>query len=374
MQIGNSFQMSALSLLRPLPQADAQGTQGSGGAVTAQAGGWGRRHDADRAEAQGSDDSRMQNRMQRLSAMLQRLTEANPDAQGASYAAIVLGGQGGAVAVASTSGPGQAGDTLVIQAQEIADISTADGNDSISLQGSRVTGVYSGGGSDAVAIVGTFVSGIHLGQSAPSALPPPPAPLPDPIVGGSPPAPPVSIPPVDQPPVAATPVAVPPVAVTEVQVDTTGVAIPVPIDTLAGSDGTDTLAGGAAPREVDTSGTATGPGVVAQAPTVVPGNDALSIAAYLIRDISTGAGNDAVALAGVAVGDVNTGAGDDTLSVKAVAVAGITGGDGNDTISVDAGIGAAGLSAAEGWFGVTAAPSALSAMAQPSSEAIAARE
>ena len=48
----------------------------------------------------------MQGRLQKLAAMLQKLTEQNPDAAGASYAAIVLGGRGEAMALSSTPATG----------------------------------------------------------------------------------------------------------------------------------------------------------------------------------------------------------------------------------------------------------------------------
>ena len=114
----------------------------------------------------------------------------------------------------------------------------------------------------------------------------------------------------------------------------------------------------------DPSGSATGPRVVTPAPSVVPGNDALSIAAGLIRESTTGGGNDAAALVGAAVGQLDTGAGAATIRVKAVAVAGITGGDGNDTIAVDAGIGAAGFRAAQGMFGLAQGPTAVTVQAK----------
>ena len=304
MQIGNSFQTSAVALLR---QAGGDGTTQR----ATQAGAGERRHSHDGVRDSGGtegggSDGRLQGRMQKLSALLARLTDGNPDAAGASYAAIVLGGSG-ATAAASTSGAGQAGDRLVIQADEISDVTTGSGNDTVQLQGGRVTGIYTGGGSDSLAIVGTFVSAIHMGEAAPvvADVPPPP---------GPPPAPPVAA------------------------------------DTLAGDTlPGDTLAGGAnSSLVVDTSGSAAAP--VVQAAPVVAGNDALSIAAYLINDISTGGGNDAVALVGRIVSNVDAGSGDDAVAIKAQVVTGVTGGDGNDAIAVDAGVGVAGVSNAEAWF------------------------
>ena len=326
MQIGSSFQANALALLR---QASGDGTT-----QRAMQGGYGERHHShDRVQDSGGreDDgtaARLQSRMQKLSSMLQRLTDGNPDAAGASYAAIVLGGSG-ATAVASTGGAGQAGDRLVIQADEISNVTTGSGNDTVQLQGGRVTGIYTGGGSDSLAIVGTFVSGIHMGEAGPvvADVPPPPPP-------GPPPA----------PPVAADTLAGDALAGDALAGDIlTG-------DTLAGNAlPGDTLAGGASSGPVvDTTGSVAAP-VVSAAP-VVAGNDALSIAAYLINDISTGGGDDAVALVGRIVSNVDAGSGNDAVAIRAQVVTGVTGGDGNDAIAVDAGVGVAGVSNAAAWF------------------------
>ncbi len=350
MQIGTSFQTSALAVLRQAGGDDTtrRAAQGRGSGE--------RRHSHDRVRDSGATDggsaeARLQGRMQKLSAMLQRLTEGNPDAAGASFAAIVLGGSG-ATAVASTSGAGQAGDRLVIQADEISDVTTGSGNDTVQLQGGRVTGIYTGGGSDALAIVGTFVSGIHMGEAGP----PPPAPPP-----GPPPAPPPA------PPVVADTVAGDALAgVTLAGVTLAGETLAgetLAGETLAGvtlvgdtSPG-DTLAGGAdGGSVVDTSGSAAAP-LVSTAP-VVAGNDALSIAAYLINDISTGGGDDAVALVGRIVSNVDAGSGDDAVAISAQVVSGVTGGDGNDAIAADAGVGVAGVSNAEAWFAQAAAVAA----------------
>ncbi len=328
MQIGTSFQTRALEILR----------QTGGGGPTQQAGACvGRHHGRDRVQdnggGDGGPDTRLQNRMQKLAAMLQRLTDGNPEAAGASYAAIVTGGSG-AIAVAATSGAGQTGDRLVIQADEISDVTTGAGNDIVQLQGGRVTGIYTGGGSDSLSIVGTFVSGIHMGEAGPP-----------PLAGPSsepPPGPPSAPPPV--PPVSTDTLA----GDTLVGVGMAGDAVSG--DTLAGDSlAADIVSGGtAAGPVVDTSGAAAAP-VVSAAP-VVAGNDALSIAAYLINDISTGAGRDAVALVGRIVSNINSGSGDDAVAIKAQVVTGVTGGDGNDAIAVDAGGGLAGVSNAEAWF------------------------
>lgn len=301
MQIGTAFQMSVLTLLRPAGGAEIP-AQGSGG--TAQAGardgardGGHRHHGQDRVRETGHEDGRLQSRMEKLSALLQRLTAANPDAQGASYAAIVLGRQG-TLAMAAVGGPGQAGDTLVIQAQEIRDVSTGAGDDAVTLRAGWVSGIYTGGGPDAVAIVGTVVSGIHTDAMGPPA--PPVVEVPAPVVPA---------------------VAPPPGAV-------------------------------AAVPEIDTSGSAAGS--VAPAAPIIAGNDALSIAAYLINDVATGGGDDAVALAGRIVANVDAGAGNDAVAIKARVVTGVTGGDGDDAIAVDAGVGVAGVSNAEAWFAQSA--------------------
>jgi hypothetical protein len=299
MQIGTSFQANTLALLRPAGSDGTAQTGQQAAAASVTGSGGHRHHDHDHGRVhggEGNDESRLQGRLQRLSAMLQRLTEQNPDAQGASYAAIVLGGHGVAVAMAATtSAAGEtAGDTLVIQAQSISDVATSARNDQVSLQGTSVSGIYTGGGSDAVAIVASFVSGIHTDEAGPVASPPPPPPSPSP------------------PPAAAEPTT----------------------------------------TEIDTSGSGAVP--VASAVPILAGNDALSIAAYLINDISTGGGNDALALSGRIVANVDAGAGDDAVAIRAQVVTGVTGGDGNDAIAVDAGVGVAGVSNAEAWFAQSA--------------------
>ncbi len=315
MQIGTSFQAQTLGLLRPLGggiTAEA-GQGGAAAAVPGRRGDQGHHHGHDRVRgSERSDDARMQGRLQRLSAMLQRLTQANPDAQGASYAAIVMGGQG-AIAVAGNSAGGEAGDTLVIQAQTITYVTTSARNDKVTLQGAMISGIYTGAGSDAVSIVGGHVSGIHTDAAGPVVAPPPP--VVSPVVS------PVVTPVVTPAPVLGAEPAPAPVAVAP---------LPEPVS------------------EIDTSGTAAS---VVAAP-VVAGNDALSIAAYLINDISTGGGDDALALSGRVVANVDAGAGNDAIAVRANVVTGITGGDGDDAIAVDAKVGVAGLSNAAGWFAV----------------------
>ena len=316
MQIGTNVQANALSLLRPL-------TGGSAAQGAAVSGSWGHRHpDHDNGRHDNgrhghvSDDARMQGRLQRLAAMLQKLTEQNPEAKGASYAAIVTGGQGGAVAVAATPATGDTpGDTLIIQAQTISDVTTSGGDDRVTLQGTTISGIYTGGGSDAVSIVASFVSGIHTDAAGPVA----------PEVAAAEPA--------SAPAVATEPEPV----VLPVAVETA-----VPVDALPEAE------------EIDTSGPAAGP--VAEAAPVVAGNDALSIAAYLINDIATGDGGDALALAGRIVSKVDAGAGNDAVAIRADVVSGITGGDGDDAIAVEAGVGVAGLSNAAAWFAVAAEP------------------
>ena len=315
MQIGSNIQANALSLLRPLAGGETAAQSGVG-AFAAVSGGWGHRHhhhDHGR-HSEGGDEARMQARLQRLSAMLQKLTAQNPEAQGASYAAIVTGGHGGALAVASTPAAGTPGDTLIIQAQSISDVTTSARDDRVTLTGTTVSGIYTGGGSDAVSIVASFVSGIHTDGAGPVAVP-------------------VSLPVPAEPPVDAAPAPVEEVAV-EVG--------PAPVLVLPQE------------AEVDTSGSASGP-VVLTAP-VVAGNDALSIAAYLINDIATGEGDDALALAGRVVSNVDAGAGNDAVAIRAGVVTGVTGGDGDDAIAVEAKVGVAGVSNAASWFAVAAEP------------------
>ncbi len=190
MQIGTSFQSNALSLLR---SANTGGVTAQTGQSSASVSGGhshrshGNGQDGDRVQSgEQSDAGRMQGRLQRLSVMLQKMTEQNPDAQGASYAAIVLGGPGGAVAVSSTpaaSGSG-AGDTLVIEAQSISDVTTSAGDDNVTLRGTTISGIYTGAGSDSLSIFGSVVSGIHTDQAGPENRPPPPPPPPPPE-GGS---------------------------------------------------------------------------------------------------------------------------------------------------------------------------------------------
>ncbi len=298
MLIGGHTQAGPLTLLRPILRAEA-GAQGAEGATAGVAGGWGHgHHHGDRIGPSDADqEARLQGRMNRLAAMLQKLTEQNPDAQGASYAAIVTGARGGAFAVSSTpSAQGVPGDTLILQAQTIGDGTTSGGDDQVALQGTSVSGIYTGGGSDSVAIVASYVSGIHTdgvgpetGQAPDAALAPPNA-----------------------------------------------------------------LPNAPLPDEIDTSGSAASP--VGGASAVVAGNDALSVAAYLIRDITTGDGDDALALAGRIVANVDAGAGNDAVAIRAKVVTGITGGAGDDAIAVDAGVGVAGVGNAATWFAVAADP------------------
>ena len=328
MQIGTSIQANALSLLRLLAAGEGV-AQGATGSVAGERGHHhNHRSHHDRVNrGEGGDEARLQGRLQRLSAMLQKLTELNPDARGASYAAIVIGGRGGAVAVASTPAAGVPGDTLVIQAQSIRDVTTGSGDDRVILQGTTVNGIYTGGGSDAVAIVASFVSGIHTDAAGPVPVTPPAAPPPEPDVAA------------------------------EVPVAEAAPMVPLPVPEAE-----------AAPVEVDTSGSATG----SVAAPVVAGNDALSVAAYLIRDIATGGGDDALALAGRVVADVDAGAGNDAVAIRAGVVTGVTGGEGDDAIAVDAKVGVAGVSNAAGWFAVAAEPlvaSTVGATAQVGQEA-----
>ncbi len=328
MQIGSSFQTTALSLLRPAgkggdEQAEARGP------VAQVSGDHGRRHDHDHGRVRGperSDESRMEGRLQKLAAMLQRLTEQNPDAQGASYAAVVMGRQGGGVAVAGASGGGTPGDTLVIQAQSISEVTTSPGDDRVRLSGTTISGIYTGAGSDSLTIVGGVVSGIHTDRAGPVAAAP--APVAPPV------AEPVAPPAVDAAPVDPVPVSA--AVTTPVPAVEAAPVLPEPTS------------------EIDTSGSAATP-VMSAAP-VVAGNDALSIAAYLIRDISTGDGDDALALRGRIVRDVDAGSGKDAIAIKAAVVTGVTGGDGDDAIAVDAAVGMAGISNAAAWFAVAAEP------------------
>ncbi len=322
MQISSSFQANTLSLLRPAGRDGAEASVLRGPAAQV-SGGNGHRHHHDHDRVRGperSDDTRMEGRLQKLAAMLQRLTEQNPDAQGASYAAIVLGGQGGAVAVAGSSGGGTPGDKLVIEAQSISDVTTSAGDDQVRLSGTTISGIYTGAGSDSLSIVGGVVSGIHTDRAGPTVA----APLAPPVVDTAP-----------VPPAVAEPVppSVPPVAA---PVAEAAPVLPEPTS------------------EIDTSGSSSAP-VVTAAP-VVAGNDALSIAAYLIRDISTGGGDDALALRGRVVSAVDAGAGNDAIAIKAAVVTGVTGGDGDDAIAVDAKVGVAGVSNAAAWFAVAAEP------------------
>ena len=314
MQIGSNFQANPLSLLRPLAGGEVTAQTGTGASASVQGGRGHGHHHPDRVRhGEGGDEARMQGRLQRMAAMLERLTEQNPDAQGASYAAIVMGGKGGAMAVASTpAAGGMPGDTLIIQAQSISEVTTSAGDDTVTLRGATVSGIYTGAGSDTVSIVGRFVSGIHTDAAGPEVAAPSPPP----------PAEPDS-------PVVATPAP-------EVEVAEGQIAVPPDV------------------AEVDTSGSAAIP-VVGAGP-VVPGNDALSIAAFLINDIATGGGDDALALAGRIVTNVDAGAGDDAVAIRAKVVTGVTGGDGNDAIAVDAGVGVAGVSNAAAWFATAAEP------------------
>ena len=322
MQIGSNFQANPLSLLRPLAGGEVTAQTGTGASASVQGGRGHGHHHPDRVRhGEGGDEARMQGRLQRMAAMLERLTEQNPDAQGASYAAIVMGGKGGAMAVASTpAAGGMPGDTLIIQAQSISEVTTSAGDDTVTLRGATVSGIYTGAGSDTVSIVGSFVSGIHTDAAGPEVAPP---------------SPPPPLPPAE--PDTSVDAAPPPPAI-EVQADDTPGQIAVPQE-------------GA---EVDTSGSAAIP-VVGAGP-VVPGNDALSIAAFLINDIATGGGDDALALAGRIVTNVDAGAGDDAVAIRAKVVTGVTGGDGNDAIAVDAGVGVAGVSNAAAWFATAAEP------------------
>jgi hypothetical protein len=325
MQIGSSFQINALALLRPAGKDGAEQAEARGPGASV-LGNHGRRHHHvhDHGRVRGperSDESRMEGRLQKLAAMLQRLTEQNPDAQGASYGAIVLGGRG-AVAVAGASGAGTPGDKLVIQAQSISDITTSAGDDQVRLSGATISGVYTGAGSDSLTIVGGVVSGIHTDRAGPVAPP-----VVDPAL-----VPPVAAAPVPDPVVDAAPIP------TSVPVPVAAEAMPVlPEPTL----------------QIDTSGSAA---PVVTAASVVAGNDALSVAAYLIRDISTGDGDDALALRGRVVRDVDAGAGNDAIAIKAAVVTGVTGGEGDDAIAVEASVGVAGVSNAAAWFAVAAEP------------------
>lgn len=333
MQISSSFQTNALSLLRPAGRDGGQAAD-MRGPMAQVSGGNGHRHHHDHDRVRGperSDTSRMEGRLQKLAAMLQRMTEQNPDAQGASYAAIVLGGQGGAVAVAGSSGGGTPGDTLVIEAQSISDVTTSAGDDRVRLSGATISGIYTGAGSDVLSIVGGVVSGIHTDRAGPAVA----APVAPPVVNPAPvlpvaaqPAPETEPETAPLPPSVATPLPAP-------------VADAVPVLPEPTS-------------QIDTSGSSNAP-VVTAAP-VVAGNDALSIAAYLIRDISTGAGDDALALRGRVVRDVDAGAGNDAIAIKAAVVTGVTGGEGDDAIAVDAKVGVAGVSNAAAWFAVAAEP------------------
>ncbi len=314
MQIGSNFQANPLSLLRPLAGGEVTAQTGTGASASVQGGRGHGHHHPDRVRhGEGGDEARMQGRLQRMAAMLERLTEQNPDAQGASYAAIVMGGKGGAMAVASTpAAGGMPGDTLIIQAQSISEVTTSAGDDTVTLRGATVSGIYTGAGSDTVSIVGSFVSGIHTDAAGPEVAPPSPPPPAEP----------------DSPVVAAP--------APEVEVAEGQIAVPPDV------------------AEVDTSGSATLP-VVGAGP-VVAGNDALAIAAFLINDIATGGGDDALALAGRIVTNVDAGAGDDAVAIRAKVVTGVTGGDGNDAIAVDAGVGVAGVSNAAAWFATAAEP------------------
>lgn len=308
MLIGGNTQAGPLTLLRPILRADA-GAQVENGATASVAGGWGHRHDhRDRDQVdlgQGGDEARMQGRLQKLASMLQKLTEQNPDAQGASYAAIVTGARGGAFAVSSTpSAQGVPGDTVILQAQTISDVTTSGGDDQVTLTGTTVSGIYTGGGSDRVSIVASYVSGIHTDEAGPA-------------------------------PAQAAP-----------EADAQAAPLP-PAPALSETDAP--LA-----AEIDTSGSAVTP--VSGATPVVAGNDALSIAAYLIADVSTGDGYDALALSGRIVADVDAGAGNDAMAIRAKVVTGVTGGLGDDAIAVDAGVGVAGVSNPASWFAVAAEP------------------
>lgn len=237
----------------------------------------------------------MQARLQRLSALLQRWIGQDPSAQGAGYAAIVAGGPGRPVAT-TVANEGAAGDTLKIRAQSISDVTTSARNDQVSLRAREVSGIYTGGGSDSVTIVGKVVSGIHTDAAGPAVAPPPPAAEPPPV----------------------------PVAVEDAPPDQ--------------------------PAEGASGDPATPPVPVAA------GNDALSIAARIITDITTGDGNDALALSARIVGGVDAGSGDDAIAIKARLVAEVTGGDGNDAIAVSAEGGLAGIAAAADWFAPAPAP------------------
>lgn len=322
MQIGSFAPVHAGALARPRLAAEA----GPLGAATRGEAGRGHHHGHDKARlGEGGAEMRMQARLQRLAALLQRLTEQNPQAMGASYAAIVTGGPGGALAVAATpSAPATPGDSLVIQAQTIGDVATGAGDDRVSLTGASVQGVFTGGGSDAVTIVASYVFGIRTDDLPPA----PPAPAPETAAEEG----------------AETVVATP----------EAGVASDTPVEAAEGAEAGPVPTTGDLPEpgaEIDTGGAPLAP--IGAAP-VAGGNDALSIAAWLISDIATGGGDDALALSGRIVAGVDAGAGNDVMAVSARIATGLAGGEGDDVIAVEARAGIGGLTAAASWFAAAA--------------------
>ncbi len=352
MQIGGFGQTQVYAQQRPEGGAEARVEHGRGH-------GQGHHHGHDRLRmGEGGSEGRMQARLQRLAAMLQRLTEQNPQAMGASYAAIVTGPGGGALAVAATPNAATPGDALVIQAQSIGDVATGAGNDSLALRASMVQGVYAGGGSDAVAIVASYVSGIRT--------------------DGAPPAPAAPGAEVDAP--------------ADTTIDTSGAPLPGGNDALS-----------VAARLIADIATGGGDDALALSGRWVSGvdagagNDAMAIRARLATDISGGEGDDAIAvearagLAGLeaaaawfavaaeppvvalaeggasaqvgaqaarAYADVDGGAGNDVISVRTGSVLAVAGGAGSDTIQVGGGTVALVYGAGDGDDRVTVAEGA----------------
>ena len=96
-------------------------------------------------------------RMQRMAAMLQKLSASLPQDGQAAYAALVVG-PNGARAVAATSGDG--GTAVSAVGADVSGVTTGAGNDAVALTGITVAGIDTGAGSDALAILAGTVSGI----------------------------------------------------------------------------------------------------------------------------------------------------------------------------------------------------------------------
>ena len=96
-------------------------------------------------------------RMQRMAAMLQKLSASLPQDGSAAYAALVVG-PNGMRAVAATVGSG--GMAVSAVGADLSGVTTGDGNDAVALIGGTVSGIDTGAGSDALAIIALAVSGI----------------------------------------------------------------------------------------------------------------------------------------------------------------------------------------------------------------------